>query len=159
MTIDISLIIVILNFLLLVIVLNGLLYKPLKGYLQSRQKKIADDIAEAANGIQKAEQLVVERETELRKSMEEARHIKDSIKSEAEVHADKIIQAAKQTERDIINDTEYKIQEMSKHARTIIESDLADIIVDLTKKVLAEKMDSESDKQLIQRVLATRGIE
>jgi len=141
------------------IVLNGLLYKPLKSYLMARQKKIADDITEASNSIKRAEQLVVEKEDELKKTMEEARHIKDTIKTEAETHADKIIQAARQTERDIINETEYKLQEMGKHARNIIESDLADIIVDLTSKVLAQKIDSETDRQLIARVLANRGLE
>jgi len=159
MTIDISLILVILNFLLLMIVLNGLLYKPLKSYLIARQKKIVDDIAEASESITKAEQLVAQREDELKKSMDEARHLKDTIKSEAETHADKIVQNARQTERDIINETEYKLQEMEKNARVIIESDLADIIVDLTSKVLAQRIDSQTDKELIARVLANRGLE
>jgi len=159
MTIDISLILVILNFLLLMIVLNGLLYKPLKAYLVARQKKIADDIEEASGSIAKAEQLVVQREDELKKAMEEARHLKETIKTEAEMHADKIVAKARQDERDIINETDYKIQEMGKHARTIIESDLADIIVDLTSKVLAQKIDSQTDKDLIARVLANRGLQ
>jgi F-type H+-transporting ATPase subunit b len=157
MTIDLSFVLVILNFILLLIILNNVLYKPLKAYFSDRQNKIKADIDEANQSIEKANQLVIEKDTELKNAFLEARNIKDKITKDAEIHAEKIIQSAKQTELDVIQDTEIRLKELNKKAKEELEFDLADIVIDLTKKVLFENMDAEKDRALINKLLAERG--
>ncbi|MCK9328689.1 MAG: hypothetical protein PHY08_01000 [Candidatus Cloacimonetes bacterium] len=157
MTIDFSMIIVILNFVLLMIVLNNLLYKPLKQYFVDRQNKIQQDVNEASESIEKANQLVVKREDELKNSMEDARKMKDSIRYEAEKQAEQILHNAKLQERDTIQQTQNQLKELNKKAFRDIESKLSVIVANLTEKVLEEKIDSEKDKELINKLLAKRG--
>lgn len=157
MTIDFSMIIVILNFVLLMIVLNNLLYKPLKQYFVDRQNKIQQDVNEANDSIEKANQLVVQREEELKNSMEDARKMKDSIRYEAEKQAEQILHNAKLQERDTIQQTQNQLRELNKKAFRDIESKLSVIVANLTEKVLEEKIDSEKDKELINKLLAKRG--
>ena len=157
MTIDFSMIIVILNFVLLMIVLNNLLYKPLKQYFSDRQTKIQQDVEEASVSIEKASQLVLQREEELKNSMEDARKMKDSIRHEAEKQADQILHNAKMQERDTIQQTQNQLKELNKKAFIEIESKLSGMIVDLTEKVLEEKIDAKKDKELINKLLAKRG--
>jgi len=54
MAIDFSIIAVILNFVLLLIILNSLLYKPLSKFLADRQNKIQSDVNEANLSLEKA---------------------------------------------------------------------------------------------------------
>lgn len=157
MALDFSLIVVILNFILLLIVLNNILYKPLRNFLADRQKKIQSDVEEADISIQKANQLVAQREEELKSSMEEARKIKDTIRREAETQADNILHNAKQQERETIQQTQNQLKELNKKAMIEIESKLSDIVADLTGKVLAEKIDEKKDRDLINKLLAKRG--
>ena len=72
-SIDYSLIIVILNFVLLLIVLNKILYKPIKKFLSERQQKIASDLDEAKASRKQAEELVEQKSNELKQSAEEIR--------------------------------------------------------------------------------------
>ncbi|MCL2063085.1 MAG: F0F1 ATP synthase subunit B [Candidatus Cloacimonetes bacterium] len=157
MTIDISLIAVILNFVLLLICLNAILYKPLKGFLSDRQKKIQDDIEEANQASIKANKLAEEREGELKNAIEEARKIKDTIRHEAENQAENILKAAKEQERDIVSQTENKLKTMGKNAMKDLEIQLTEIVADLTGKILSEKIDDTKDKELINKLITKRG--
>jgi len=157
MTIDFSFILVIINFVFLLLVLNKILYKPLKAFLSERQTQIKNEVEETTRSVEKANQLVLEKEEELRRAFIEARDIKDTIVKEAEVHAEGIIQNAKQKELDIIQNTDVQLSELNKRRMEEMEHQLADIIVDLTSKVLAERVDGEKDKELINKLLAERG--
>jgi len=157
MTIDMSFVLVILNFVFLLIVLNSLLYKPLKGYFTDRQTQIKNDLEEASKSVEQAKLLVIEKEDELKKAFVEARNIKDNIVKEAEQHAEKIILTARKTEADILADREYKLKELEKKTKEELENELSDIIVDLASKILAERIDGAKDKEMINSLLAKRG--
>ena len=157
MTIDISLIVIILNFVLLLIILNAVLYKPLKSFLTERQNKIQNDIEEASKSVERANQLVVEKEGQLKNAMNEARSIKDTIRQEAETQADQIVLAAKIQEQEMLKQTENRLETMSKQAMIDIETQLTEIVADLAGKVLAEKIDGAKDKELITKLIAERG--
>ena len=156
MTIDISLIVVILNFFLLLIILNRLLYKPLRGFLSDRQKQIQKDLDEASASIEAAKQLEQQKEAELKQAMLDAQNLQNRIRSDAEFKAEEIVNAAKKTEIDIIKHTENKIQSLTEEAKIKLETHLSEIITHLTSKVLHEKIDSEKDKELIARLIAER---
>lgn len=157
MTIDISFLLVILNFVFLLIVLNNLLYKPLKAFFADRQNQIKSDVEEASKSVEQAQLLVIEKEDELKKAFVEARNIKDTIVKEAEHHAETIILTARKNEADILADREYKIKELEKKAKEELENDISDLIVDLASKILAEKIDCDKDKELINSLLTKRG--
>ena len=157
MTIDVSLIFVILNFVLLLIVLNRLLYIPLKKYFTDRQTKIKDDVETAAKSIEEANKLVAEKEDELKKAFVEARNIKENIRKEAEELAENTKQAAMREGHEKIKQAEIHCEEFRRQTMENLESDLADIIVDLASKVLEVKLDSAKDKELILKLLADRG--
>lgn len=157
MTIDVSLFIVILNFILLLIILNRLLYIPLKKYFTDRQTQIKNDVETASKSIEEAKLLVAEKDEELKKAFVEARHIKESIRKEAEEQAENTKQAAIADGLEKIKQAEIHIEEFRRQSLEALESDLADIIMDLTGKVLEEKVDSAKDKELILKLLANRG--
>jgi F-type H+-transporting ATPase subunit b len=157
MTVDFSLLGVILNFILLLFILNRLLYKPLKGYFDERQKKIKDDLDEAERLNKIADDRVTEKNEELNNFRKECRSIKEKIVKDAETEREGILLAAKNKENELIKHAENKITELNNRAITEIEKRLSEIIADLTGQVLAEKIDGSKDKELIEKLLAKRG--
>lgn len=157
MQIDYSLIIVILNFILLLIVLNKILYAPLKNFLNERQQGILNDMEEAKASVVKAEQMVIEGEKNLKESINEGRKLKESLQKEAESEADKIIRAAKEQEKRTIMESQSQIELEKQQVILEIEKQISGLTVELAAKLLTQKMDVAADTALLNQMLQERG--
>ena len=152
MTVDFTLVLVILNFILLMIVLNNLLYKPLKKFLVDRQSQIKTDMEEAQKSIEVAQELAKQRETELKSAMDEARKLKDSIRLEAEKQAVNLIETAKIQEKEILKQAETRLKQEVKLAVKTLETEVSQMVIDLSEQFVKGKMDKETDKIIIDKM-------
>ena len=157
MYIDFLVIAVVLNFILLMIILNRLLYKPLKKFFTDRQTKIQQEIHEAERLTKLANDRVTEKNEELNNFRAECKAIKDKILRDASAERESILYSAKVKEQEIIKHAENKVETINKRAIDELEEKISWIIADLAGKVLEEKIDSEKDRELILRLLAKRG--
>lgn len=156
-SIDYTLILVILNFVFLIIVLNKLMYKPIKKFLSERQGQISTDIDSAKESRAKAAELVEAKNAELKNSAEEIRVMKQGAKKDAENQATEIVKSAKDHEKKILKDTEEQLEHEKHKALLEIESELTDMIADFTEKILDGKLDSKSDNAMIRKMISERG--
>jgi len=156
-SIDYTLVIVILNFIILLAVLNKILYKPIKKFLEERKQTIANDMDEAKKSRENAEELVFQRGEELKQSAEEIRKSKQSSKREAESQASTILKEAKNLEKRIIEDTEAQLKHEKSSTMKELESELSEMVSALSGKFLSGKIDSKEDKKLISKILSERG--
>ncbi|HOE91642.1 MAG TPA: F0F1 ATP synthase subunit B [Candidatus Cloacimonadota bacterium] len=156
MTVDFTLVLVILNFILLMIVLNNLLYKPLKKFLVDRQSQIKTDMEEAQKSIEVAQELAKQRETELKSAMDEARKLKDSIRLEAEKQAVNLIETAKIQEKEILKQAETRLKQEVKLAVKTLETEVSQMVIDLSEQFVKGKMDKETDKIIIDKMISER---
>ena len=152
-TINYAFVIVILNFILLLIVLNKLLYKPIKKFLKERESKIASDMDNAELSKQKAAEIVLEKEDDLKKSAEEIRKMKQSARRDAEKQASEIVHEAKEKEKKIISETEDQLQHEKKKVMHEIESDLSVMIAGISEKFLSKKIDKDEDAKILAQLL------
>ncbi len=154
--IDYTLIIVILNFVLLLLILNKILYKPIKKFLTERQNKIADDLDQAKDSREKAEQLVEEKGQELKTSAEEIRKMKYASKRDAESQVTAILKSANDQEKKILKDTEEQLKHEKEKVMEEIEDELTAMVSNLSAKFLSEKLDEKKDVNLIKKVISER---
>jgi F-type H+-transporting ATPase subunit b len=147
---------VILNFVLLLIVLNKIIYKPIKKFLEERQKAIASDLDEAKASRVQAEKLVEEKSEELKHSAEEIRKMKNAATSDAEGKARDIMKNAKEQEKRILQDTEEQLETEKVKVMEEIEDELAEMVADLSAKFLSEKLDEKKDHDLIKKIISER---
>lgn len=152
-SIDYSIIIVILNFILLLIILNKLLFKPVKGYLEKRQEEVKSELDRASKGRKEADMLLQQRQQELKESAEEIRTLTRQAKKEAEMQAEKILKQAKEKEKKIVQETQEKIEISQKEAFRDLEDEVIDFVAKLSGKVIDSKLDSAADKKLINSLL------
>ena len=156
-SIDYSLIIVILNFVLLLIILNKILYKPIKKFLSERQTKISKDIDDAKESKEIAANLVIQKEDELKTGSEEIREMKHNAKRDADDKANEIVKSAKSQEKKIMQETETQLENERIKVMEKVEEELAGMISNLSAKFLTEKLDKEKDTDLIEKMLAEKG--
>ncbi len=156
-SIDYTLIIVVLNFILLLVVLNKLLFKSISKFLKERQKKIEEDLLSAEEARKNAADLVIQKEKELHESVQEARRLKEAAKHEAEKKADSLIQSAKFKEREILKETESKLEREREKAIEEIKADIIGLVSSVTEKILSKDLSNEEDKIFIDRLIEKRG--
>jgi len=152
-TINYAAVIVILNFILLLIILNKLLYKPIKKFLKERQAKIAGDLDSAELSRKEAEEKVLEKEADLKGSAEEIRKMKQAARKDADKQASEIIKEAKDKERKIIDETEDRLQQAKDKVLMEIEGDLTAMVAGLSEKFLSQKVDKEEDIKLLNKLI------
>jgi F-type H+-transporting ATPase subunit b len=109
-SIDYTLIVVILNFILLLVLLNAFLYKPLKKFLTERQQGIADDIKETKEAKMAAQEYIVKQEEEYKAAQQQIHKLMEQARKEAEKRSDEIIKQARAHEKDILVDTEKRLE-------------------------------------------------
>jgi len=139
------------------VILNRLLYKPLKKFFNDRQNKIKEDLLEAERLTKIANDRVTEKNQELSNFRSECKGIKDKIMKDAEIERENILLSAKLKEQDLIKHAENKIRTINKKAIDELEDKISEVIATLTGKILEEKIDSDKDKELITKLLAKRG--
>ncbi|QYN50516.1 F0F1 ATP synthase subunit B [Apibacter sp. ESL0404] len=138
------------SFIVLLIILGKYAWKPILKALENRENSIQKSLDEAKNAreamaklISQNEQILKEARMEREAILKEAREIKDKIindaKDAATAESNKIIQSAKET-----------INAERISAINQIKSEVADLSVDIAKKVLQKELSSpEEQKKLI----------
>jgi len=155
-SIDYTFIIVVLNFILLIILLNKILYKRIVKFLEERQNKISQDMDEAQKSKEEANQLVQQKKTELKESAIEVRHIKKLAQKEADKQVDEIIKDAHERDKKMLRETEEQLILERQKVVTEIQSEIAEMVSSLSEKILQEKLDGKSDKELIDKIVSER---
>jgi F-type H+-transporting ATPase subunit b len=147
-----------LNFIVLLLVLNMILYKPLTKLLADREKKIQEGVENAekaeaslreATSIREdmMKNAKVESQSMMEKARKEGEGLKNSMMTEAQDQAKKII------------DNGHQVIAMEK-AKTMeeLKSKAASLIVMTAEKVIREKMDSSKDAKMIEESLNSMSV-
>lgn len=133
------------TFILLLVLLRAIAWKPITKALKAREDKINDALRAAEKAEEKMKQLNDDHERLLKKAKEErdqilaeAKALKDKIiedsKEQAKVEADRIVEAARES-----------IQFEKMAAITDLKNQVAQFSLQLAEKILAEEL-SSSDK-------------
>ncbi|MBU1168371.1 MAG: ATP synthase F0 subunit B [Proteobacteria bacterium] len=121
---DVSFIIQIGNFILLVVLLNVVLYKPIRGILAQRKEKIEG----LGQSIQSSQSLVSEKEDEFNSGIREARSKGVALK-------DALVEQASQEEKKILGEINEKAQADLAEVREKIAKDVESVRKKLQKEI------------------------
>lgn len=142
-----------LNFVVLLVVLNAILYKPLVKLLTEREKKIKDGVenAEKAENMLKEsniirQDMIKQAKSESQDIIEKARksgeEVKTGILAEAQTEADKIIKSGQSL-----------VEAEKAKAMQEVKLSAVNTIVMAAEKLLKEKIDPQKDSKLIEESL------
>ncbi|MBN1217727.1 MAG: F0F1 ATP synthase subunit B [Anaerolineae bacterium] len=147
----------IINFALLVILLQIFLYKPVKNMLAERQQHIADNLAAADRAAQEAAQQRSEFEKELAQARQASQVEARKAAETTEKMRQEILEAARK-EAETIKAQAYKEAEQEKEQIAAdLQEQAADLALQMTRKIIGEGIDEPTQRKLVSQFLVDLG--
>ncbi len=145
------------NFTLLMILLYVLLYKPIARMLNERKERIAGSLAD----VEAARAAAAKAQQEYDRTIAEAQRKAQEIIAQASQTGEKAgveIKAEAQREADTIKQRALQDAEQAKaRALADVQSEIADLSMLATERVLGQSVDADMQRKLIDKFLADLG--
>lgn len=144
----------ILNFGILIVVLNKFLYKPILNMLKTREDKINDGLKAADKNIKTEAELDKQVKSEIAKARKEAANILTDAKEDAKKQVSSIRAEAKKEAKKESLKHEKKIQEAFEQKEKELEKKLAKLVIATTENSLKDVL-SKKDIERITKATVT----
>jgi F-type H+-transporting ATPase subunit b len=137
---DITFIFQIVNFLVLMLVLNILLYKPMRKLLAGRAAEIAGGHAKAAELDSDVQKKMAQYETRLREAKTKASEERGILKKAALAEESTLLDMARKEATDSVNALKGKVAKEAAEAREYLKEQTASLSLEICEKVLGRRL-------------------
>jgi F-type H+-transporting ATPase subunit b len=146
---DKSLIVQLVNFVILLVILQRLLYKPLLGKMEERTAAIKASLEQAKTAQAQAARQQEENETRLRAAHAEAASIRQQAVREAAEEARKHIETAQAQARKLVDDTKAQLDGEIRRARDELRREVSDLAIAAAEKLVRRTLRDEDHKRIV----------
>ncbi|HTO11147.1 MAG TPA: F0F1 ATP synthase subunit B [Candidatus Binatia bacterium] len=153
-SVDKSLIVQVVNFLILLFILQRLLYKPFLAKMQERTSTIQKALDEAKEARAAAAKQQEENETRLRAAHAEAAVVREQALKEAAEESRKHIEAAQAQSRRMVEDTKAQLDTEVRRAREELRREVGDIAVAVAEKLVRKSLHDEDHRRIVADAIA-----
>ncbi|MBO4988766.1 MAG: F0F1 ATP synthase subunit B [Clostridia bacterium] len=137
------------NFLILVVVVGFLVYKPMVKLIHTRQDSIRKQMEEGKEQMKNAEALKEEYEGMIAKSAEEIALKKAEAERETAMESDAVLQNAKAEAAKILEKAEEEAKEEKAAAIADMKGDIVSIATMIASGILSREITPEEDAKII----------
>jgi F-type H+-transporting ATPase subunit b len=148
-----TLIAMIFNFIILMVVLIRLLYRPIQGILEQRRQKIINDLSEAENAKENADRLRNQARIVLEEAHVEAYETVEKAKVEAERLREELSSQVSHEVDQMRRRASQEIERSKQLARNELRDEAVNLALLAVKKILGANMPQDFNTKLIQGVL------
>ena len=145
------------NFIVLLLLLQRFLFRPVVGMLDARAQRVRDSMEQAEEARRAAEQADADRQTLLAETRREA----EQIRNRADQQAKRILAdaEARATERQqqIEQQAEATARQIEERVMAQVRAQLADLVVTAVDRVTRGAIDANAQRGLVQQFLTTTG--
>jgi F-type H+-transporting ATPase subunit b len=145
------------NFIVLLIFLRVVVYKPIVNVLEQRQKAIADNVAAAEEERKQAEALRQSYLAEMQKSKEEAQAIIQQATKAGEAQAQQILEAAKAESVRIKDSALADIEREKEKAVAILREQVVTLSIMVANKVVSNKITDDLQHSMVKEFIKEAG--
>jgi F-type H+-transporting ATPase subunit b len=156
-SLDKSLIIQMLNFLILLAILHRLLYKPLLAKMEERSAAIKTSLeaAEAARAAAAKQQ--EEKAERLRAAYAEAQSIRAAALKEAADEQRKLVDAARREAQQLVESAKAQTDADIRRAREELRREVSDIAIAVAEKLVRKSLHDEEHRRVVDDAIARIG--
>ncbi len=141
------------NFGLLVVLLQMLLYKPVKDMLAKRQTNIADQMAAASKVQEEANKQKAEFQAELAKAREASQAEAKKVAEATEKMRKDILAAAEKEAEDIKARARDEAEQEKQRVASDLQKQAGELAVQMTQKIVGEAIDEGAQRKLVDQFL------
>lgn len=145
------------NFLVLLILLRAVAYKPFMNMLEKRKEYIESSIAAAEEDKKQAEQLRAALQADLQRSRQEAAEVMARASKNAEEQAQQIIEAAKAEATRVKDSALTEIQREKEKAVAELKDQVATLSILVAGKIIDQKLNDDIQKDLVNKFVKEAG--
>jgi F-type H+-transporting ATPase subunit b len=153
-SIDRSLIVQIVNFLILLFILQRLLYKPFLAKMEERSATIKKALEEAQAARAEAARQQEENEARLRAAYAEAAAVREQALKEAAEESRKHIAAAQAQARRLVDDTKAQLDAEVRRARDELRREVSDLAIAVAEKLVHRTLREDDHRRIIAEAIA-----
>lgn len=154
MEIDVKdLIFVMVNFLILVAILYKFMWGPVINMIDSRQQTIDDSLNKADAARKEAEQMSAKLAEEIADARRQAKSIIDEAQKSAETVKEDILAQARDSADSMLERAQAEIAKEKANAILEIKGEVADMVVSVAGRLLAENMSDQQHMALVDKYI------
>jgi F-type H+-transporting ATPase subunit b len=151
---DKSLIVQLINFIILLFILQRFLYKPLLAKMEERTAAIKRSLDEAQAARADAVRQQEENAAQLRAAYAEAASIRDQALREAEEAGRKQLEAAQAQSRKLVEDTKTQLDAEIRRAREELRRETTDLALAAAEKLVRRTLREEDHRKIVADAIA-----
>jgi F-type H+-transporting ATPase subunit b len=151
---DKSLIVQAINFLVLLVILHRLLYRPLLAKMQERTAAIQKSLEEAQAARAEAARQAEDNAARLRAAHAEAAAIRDRALREAHEEARRQIEAAQAHARRLVEDAKAQLDGEVRRAREELRREVAGLATAVAEKLIRRSLRDEDHRRIVDDAIA-----
>jgi F-type H+-transporting ATPase subunit b len=144
----------ILNFLVLLVVLYVLAYKPLLGALEGRQASIRQQLAEAREAREQAQRQAAEFESRLREAQAEAQAVRERVLREAAETRERLTGEARREAARLLEAARAEIRQDVRQARQELRGEVGTLAVEIAERLIQKSVQGADHQRLVREALA-----
>ncbi len=137
------------NFLILLFLLNKFLIKPLSEFMDKRSKDIQDNIEAATRSKSDAENLLEEQKTVLKTARVEAKEIRDKAEHTAKIERERMMTETKKEAQNVLGQAKKEVDLAMGKAKKELMASVGELSVQLSETILKRKLDHGDKEKLV----------
>ena len=141
------------TFILLLVVLKKVAWKPLMSALEAREKSIRDALEQAEEAKKEAGRLLAENKLAMAHSNEEAARVLREGRDLAEQMKNEILSKAQENAKALLEQAKGEIQREKETALHQLRDEVAEIAITVAEKIIDETLDTPKQKKIVDAVL------
>lgn len=142
------------SFVVFVLIMNAIFYKPLEKAVGERQKFVDDNYKEAAWAKEKSASLINDKAKKLEKTKHEAKGIISEKSENAKRQKSELAKEATKAASETVSCAKEELEKTKTQAQEILSGEVVALAQNISSKILGENIALENaDKELIDKIL------
>ncbi len=141
------------TFILLLLILKKLAWKPILSALSQREDAIKDSLEKAEKAKEEAQKILQENRASIAKAEEESKKIIEQSRAYADKLKEEMLKDSKVQAQKIIEDASSEIERKKEETFNELKTKVAEIAIQAAEKILSENLNKDSNKKLVDKYL------
>ena len=141
------------NFVLLLIILHRLAYKPILGMLEKRADTIDKSLKQAKKIEEELQKTEADRRKEMKKAREEYRALIAEAEKTGKQKKEEMTKEARRKTEEIIARAKEEIRNEKEKSVREARQEIADLAIEISKKIIGRNIDEGKEKELVKESL------
>ncbi len=137
------------TFLTVLVILSKVALKPVLSTIENREKSIRDDLEQAQNQRDEAEQLLKKHEEMMAGAESEAQRLIRESREQAEKKRQELLEQAKKEYQKILEQAKQEISYEKDSALASLKAEVADLAVGAAEKIIMQNLDEDKQKAIV----------